>query len=78
MCLPPKNPFWGFKRPKRVCGTSGWSVNIDFRFLRIFFTSSGTDQKYISGGCTLTPSSDRTNSRQVEAQVNIIVVSLLK
>ena len=26
----------GFKRPEMACGTSGRSVNIDFRFLRIF------------------------------------------
>ena len=30
-----KTPFGNFKRPKRVCGISGRSVNIDFRYLRI-------------------------------------------
>ena len=33
---PQKKTFGGFKRPKVVRGTSGRSVNIDFRFLRIF------------------------------------------
>ena len=31
----PKTLFEGFKHPKGVRGTSGRSVNIDFRFLRI-------------------------------------------
>ena len=32
---PPPTPFGGFKRPKGVRGTSGRSVNIDIRLLRI-------------------------------------------
>ena len=36
-CVCPQNAhLGGFKRPEMACETSGRSVNIDFRFLRIF------------------------------------------
>ena len=49
-CLPPKTPFGGFKRPKGVRGTSGRSVNIDFRFLRIFWRIEALIRNWFQGG----------------------------
>ena len=50
MYLPPKPPFFCFKRPKGVCGTSGRSVNIDFRFLRIFRRLEAVIRNWLQGG----------------------------
>ena len=36
LCLPQKTIWVVSSAPKRVCGTFGRSVNIDFRIIRIF------------------------------------------
>ena len=40
----------GFKRLKRVCGTSGRSVNIDFLLLRIFLRLEALIKNIFQGG----------------------------